>query len=77
MLEGITPLHLVLVLVIALIVVGPGKLPSVGKALGESIREFRRATSDVKATLSVDASPASPPAPTAEPPGEPGVSGKA
>ena len=51
MIEGITPLHLVLVLAIALIVIGPGKLPSVGKALGESIREFRKATTDVKGAI--------------------------
>ncbi len=53
MIEGITPLHLVLVLAIALIVIGPGKLPSVGKALGESIREFRKATTDVKEAVGV------------------------
>ena len=43
---AISPLHIVLVLVIALIVVGPGKLPDVGAALGKSIREFRMAASD-------------------------------
>jgi TatA/E family protein of Tat protein translocase len=54
MLEGITPLHLILVLGIALIVVGPGKLPGVGKAIGESIREFRKATSDVKGAVDIN-----------------------
>jgi len=37
--------ELALVLVIALVVFGPGKLPEVGKALGKGIQEFRRATS--------------------------------
>lgn len=37
--------ELVLILVIALVVFGPGKLPEVGKALGRGIQEFRRATS--------------------------------
>jgi Sec-independent protein translocase protein TatA len=37
-------------------VIGPGKLPSVGKALGDSIREFRKATSD-----DVAPAPTSPP----------------
>ena len=37
--------ELVLILVIALIVFGPGKLPEVGKALGRGLQEFRRATS--------------------------------
>ena len=36
--------ELVMVLVVALVVFGPGKLPEVGAALGKSIREFRRAT---------------------------------
>ena len=36
--------ELVLILVVALVVFGPGKLPEVGAAMGKSIREFRRAT---------------------------------
>lgn len=36
--------ELAVVLVIALVVFGPGKLPEVGKALGKGIQEFRRAT---------------------------------
>lgn len=36
--------ELILVLVIALVVFGPGKLPDVGKAMGKSLQEFRRAT---------------------------------
>lgn len=41
---GLTPAHLILVLAIALIVVGPGKLPELGSALGKSLREFQKAT---------------------------------
>jgi len=41
------PLELIIVLVIALIVLGPGKLPDVGAALGKGIREFRKASSDL------------------------------
>lgn len=37
--------ELILILVIALVVFGPGKLPEVGKALGKGIQEFRKATS--------------------------------
>jgi sec-independent protein translocase protein TatA len=33
--------ELIVILVIALLVIGPGKLPDVGSALGKSIREFR------------------------------------
>jgi TatA/E family protein of Tat protein translocase len=64
------PLELVIILVIALLILGPGKLPDVGAALGKSIREFRKASADVQdaVNVNVDTSPlpASPaPAPTA------------
>lgn len=35
------PTHLILILVIALIIVGPGKLANLGGALGKSVKEFR------------------------------------
>ena len=35
--------ELILILVIALVVFGPGKLPDVGKAIGKSIKEFKGA----------------------------------
>lgn len=38
------PTHLVLILIVVLIIFGPGKLPEVGKAMGKTVREFRRAT---------------------------------
>lgn len=43
---GIGVPELVLILVIGLVVFGPGKLPGVGKALGQSIKEFKQANSD-------------------------------
>jgi TatA/E family protein of Tat protein translocase len=61
--------ELIIILIIALIVIGPGKLPDVGSALGRSIKEFRKAASDVKDSTSLDApaqSSAQPP--TAPPP---------
>ena len=36
------PGHLIVVLIIALIIFGPGKLPELGSALGQGIREFKR-----------------------------------
>ena len=39
-------MELVLILALALIVVGPGKLPEVGKSIGKSITEFKKATRD-------------------------------
>jgi sec-independent protein translocase protein TatA len=74
--EGLSPLHLILVLVIALLVLGPGKLPEVGAALGKTIREFRKATTDVQDAVRLDAPPALPasspaPIPAATPPATP------
>ncbi|MBQ6975861.1 MAG: twin-arginine translocase TatA/TatE family subunit [Selenomonadaceae bacterium] len=43
---GIGVPELVLILVIGLVIFGPGKLPGVGKALGQSIKEFKQANSD-------------------------------
>jgi sec-independent protein translocase protein TatA len=42
---ALTPAHLLIILVVALLVLGPGKLPETGAALGRSIREFRHAIS--------------------------------
>lgn len=62
----IGPLELIIVLVIALLVLGPGRLPDVGAALGKSIREFRKATSDVQEATKIDVTPL-PPTSTATP----------
>jgi sec-independent protein translocase protein TatA len=40
----ITPMTAGIVLVIALIIFGPGKLPELGKALGKGIKEFKAAS---------------------------------
>jgi Tat protein translocase TatB subunit len=46
--------EMLVILVIALIVVGPGKLPDLARALGRGIGEFRRATSEIKETIEQD-----------------------
>jgi sec-independent protein translocase protein TatA len=46
---GVT--ELILILVIALIVFGPGKLPDVGRALGKTIREFKKASREIQDDL--------------------------
>lgn len=38
---------LIIILVIALIVFGPSKLPQLGKALGQTLREFKNSTKDI------------------------------
>jgi sec-independent protein translocase protein TatA len=46
MFEGLLqPMHLILILGIALIFFGPSKLPELGKGLGTSIRDFKKAMS--------------------------------
>lgn len=44
----IGPLELLLILAIALLVLGPGKLPEVGSAMGRTIREFRKASTEIQ-----------------------------
>ena len=44
--EGLSPYHVLFILIVALLILGPGKLPEVGAALGKSIRGFRDAMSD-------------------------------
>jgi len=43
--------ELIIILVIALIIFGPRKLPELGKSLGESLSEFKRASSELRSTL--------------------------
>ena len=45
------PWELILLLVIVLIIFGPGKLPDIGSAVGKGIREFRRASSDLEESV--------------------------
>jgi TatA/E family protein of Tat protein translocase len=69
----------ILILGVALLILGPTKLPEVAASLGKSIREFRKATSDVQEAVKVDASPlaagpaqmASTPHPTPPQPAQP------
>lgn len=48
MFEGLfQPMHLIIILAIALVIFGPGKLPQIGAGLGKSIREFKKALSSI------------------------------
>lgn len=47
--------ELILILALALILFGPRKLPELGRSIGDGIREFRRAASDVKKSVSIEA----------------------
>jgi sec-independent protein translocase protein TatB len=48
---GIGTTEVLLILVVALLVIGPSKLPDVARALGKGMAEFRRMSSDVKRTI--------------------------
>ena|SRR5881628_2436958 len=43
--------ELIVIFVIALIIFGPRKLPELGRSLGKSIAEFKRASNELKSTL--------------------------
>ena len=58
---GLTPLHLIVILVIVLIVVGPGKLPDTGAAIGRALRGFKDA---MDGTDQAQAQPTQPTQPT-------------
>jgi sec-independent protein translocase protein TatA len=79
--------EMLVILVIALIIFGPRKLPELGKSLGKSLAEFKRASNELKSTLEEEirieeqqnvkrATPPLPPSATASPsptPAEPPV----
>ena len=46
--------ELLLLLAIALIVIGPKKLPDLAKSLGRAMREFKKATNEFKETIQID-----------------------
>lgn len=82
---NIGPTELIVILLIALIVFGPKRLPEVGRTIGKSLREFRQATSDIKDELNLgldesdedeDVRPKSGSA-KASPPGQPSINGEA
>ncbi|MDI6688599.1 MAG: twin-arginine translocase TatA/TatE family subunit [Desulfobacterales bacterium] len=51
---GIGMPEMILILAIALIVLGPKKLPDLAKSLGRAMREFKKATRELKESIDVD-----------------------
>lgn len=51
---GIGMPELIIILVIALIVIGPSKLPDLARALGKGMAEFKKATQEIKESLDVE-----------------------
>lgn len=50
---GLGPTELVIILVIALIIFGPRRLPEMGAAIGKSIREFKKSTKEIADDVNV------------------------
>jgi Tat protein translocase TatB subunit len=51
---GIGPMELVLILVVALLVLGPKRMPELARTLGRGLNEFRRASNDLRQSLALD-----------------------
>ena len=51
---GIGMPEMILILAVALIVIGPKKLPDLAKSLGKAMGEFKKATSDLKESMQID-----------------------
>ncbi len=68
------PMELVIVLVIALLILGPKRLPDAGRSVGKGLREFKEAIGgkdDTPAITHVDTAAAHTPAPAVEQPAAP------
>ena len=59
--NALQPTHLIIVLVVALLLLGPKRLPDAGRALGQGIREFKHSisgTDDAHAVVQIRPTPA-------------------
>jgi sec-independent protein translocase protein TatA len=63
---NIGPPELIIILVLALIIFGPKRLPEIGKTVGKSLKEFRTASADIRRELreGLEEHPAAPGTPT-------------
>ncbi len=48
--------ELILILALALIIFGPRKLPEIGRSIGQGLREFKKATTEIQKSVSLDES---------------------
>jgi sec-independent protein translocase protein TatA len=65
---GLTPAHLIIILVIVLIVVGPGKLPDTGAAIGKALRGFKNEMDGTNPDQAAASLPPAPPVQQVQPP---------
>jgi len=72
---GIQPIHIFLIIIVALLLFGPKRLPEMGRNIGKAISEFRNGTKELTDSLRADGSASreagephiAPPAPAAPP----------
>jgi len=64
MLPNIGAPELIIILIVLLLVVGPGKLPEIGSAFGKTLREFRKASSELQETAESATRLSEPPRPS-------------
>ena len=50
----LSPTHWILLLIVALVVFGPKKLPEIGKSIGDGLRELKKASKDLTDSINVD-----------------------
>ena len=62
-----SPMHLLVVLIIAVLVLGPKKLPEVGRSLGSGIRQFKESIEGNDKASATAPTPAAPPTQVAAP----------
>ncbi len=48
---GLRPEHLVIILIVALLIFGPSRLPELGRSIGKAINEFRNSTREATDSL--------------------------
>lgn len=48
---GIQPIHIIIIIIVALVIFGPKRLPEIGHWVGRSITEFRKGTQEMTTTL--------------------------
>ena len=51
---NIGPLELIIIFIVALLVIGPKKLPELARALGRALGEFKKATDELRTNLDID-----------------------
>ena len=54
------PWHLIIIVVIVLVIFGPGKLPLLGKAVGDSLRDFKKAVGNNDDAVAAGSEPLAP-----------------